>query len=110
MKTLVASIIGLAIATFANPAMAYLLEITTSIPVTSAADDGQFKNAVKSAIDDVLKHAIGFVPTVVTLQDARVVGERLYILLLIADDEGEQTIKTLSREEPGPTGSAGERK
>ena len=39
---------------------------------------------------DVLHHAIAFTPILVTLQTARVVGDRIYILLLIADGEGEE--------------------
>src|SRR2546426_10809539 len=100
MKSLLAAIIGLAIAVFADPAAAYVVEITTSIPVASAADDAQFRDALHSAVDDVLNHAIVFTPTVVTLQNARVVGDRIYILLLIADADGEEMMKRLSTEEP----------
>ena len=100
MKSLLAAIIGLVLAVFANPASAYVVEITTSIPIASAVDNAQLKDALKSAIDDVLHHAIAFTPTVVTLQSARVIGDRIYILLLIADGEGEETMKQLSVEEP----------
>ena len=116
MKGLLATIIGVAIVAFANPGVAYVVEVATSIPATSAEDDAQLKHAVESAIDDVLHHASGFVPTVVTVQNARVLGDRIYILLLIADDDGEETMKRLGQamtefrkgmatgvpEEPGP--------
>ena len=95
MKSLLAAIIGLAIAVFAVPAAAYVVEITTSIPVASAADDTQLKAALNSAIDNILQHAIAFVPTVVTVRDARVVGDRIHILLLIADGDGEETMQQL---------------
>src|SRR2546427_12087164 len=72
MKGLLATIIGVAIVAFANPGVAYVVEVATSIPATSAEDDAQLKHAVESAIDDVLHHASGFVPTVVTVQNARV--------------------------------------
>jgi len=36
----------------------------------------------------------------VTLQSARVVGDRIYVRLLIADGDGEETMKELSVEEP----------
>jgi hypothetical protein len=108
MKSLLAAIIGLAVAVFADPAAAYVVEITTSIPVASAVDDAQFRNALRSAIDDVLNHVIAFTPTVVTLQSARVAGDRIYILLLIADGEGEETMKRLSAEAPAVTDSPGE--
>lgn len=100
MKSLLTTIIGLAIATFANPATAYVVEITTSIPVTSPGGDAKLKEALQSAIDDVLNHAIAFTPTVVTLQSARIVGDQIYILLLIADGDGEETMKRFSAEEP----------
>ena len=95
MKGLLAGVIGLAIAVFADPAAAYMLEISTSIPVESAGDDAQLKAAIASAIDDVLHHAIAFTPTLVTLQTARVIGDRIYLLLLIADSEGEEMMQKL---------------
>ncbi len=104
MKSLLAAIIGLAVAMFANPATAYVVEITTSIPMTSAGDEAQLRHALESAIDDVLSHAIAFTPTVVTLQSARVIGDRIYLLLLIADGDGEETMKNLSLDEPAGNG------
>ena len=105
MKSLLATIIGLVLAGFANPASAYVVEITTSIPIASAVDKAQLGDALGSAIDDVLRHAIAFTPTIVTLQNARVVGDRIYILLLIADGDGEETMKRLSAEEPAANDS-----
>ena len=98
MKGLVAAIIGLAIAVSADPSAAYVAAITTSIPIASAGDDDQLKDALTSAIDDVLHHAIAFTPTVVTLQSARVVDDRIYILLLVADGDGEEMLQKLSVE------------
>jgi len=103
MKTLLATIIGLALTAFSTPATAYVVGITTSIPAATAEDDEQLKVAVRSAIDDVLTHAIGFVPTVVTLQAARVVGDRIYILLLVGDGDGEQVMKMFSIDAPPAT-------
>jgi hypothetical protein len=34
------------------------------------------------------------------MQHARVVGDRIYIMLLIADADGEETMKALAAEEP----------
>jgi hypothetical protein len=98
VKHVVVAIFVLAIATSANPASAYVIQVATSIPATSLADDTELKGAVASAIDDVLDHAVAFTPTVVTVQNARVVGNRLYILLLIADRDGEEMMKSLSAE------------
>ena len=99
MKTLVAVIIGLALITTAYPAVAYVVAVTTSIPAQKVADDDDLDAALKSAVDDILQHAIAFSPTFVTVQSARVVGGRVYILLLIGDDEGMATLKELSATE-----------
>jgi len=94
LKTLLTTLILLSPAVWTKPAAAYVVQITTSIPV-AGGDDAQLKDALSAAIDDILEHAIAFVPTVVEVRDARVVGDRIYILLLIADDDGEDTMKTL---------------
>jgi signal transduction histidine kinase len=96
MKTLVATIVALALLVTARPAPAYVVAVTTSIPVRSLAADADLKAALRSAIEDVLRNAIAFLPTFVTVETARVVGDRLYILLVIADDEGEATLRALS--------------
>ena len=60
MKSLLAVIIGLVLVGFAHPASAYVVEITTSIPIASAVDNVQLTDALESAIDDVVRHAIAF--------------------------------------------------
>ena len=107
MKSLLATIIGLALTAFANPATAYVVETTTSIPVPNVADTAQLEHALESAIEDVVENAIAFAPTVVTVQSARVVGDRIHLLLLIADEDGEKTMETFSAEEPALSDSAG---
>ena len=83
MRTLLATIIGLAIVVVA---------------AKSVADDTDLKAALVSAIDDVLRHAIAFSPTFVTGLETRVVEDRIYIQLLIGDSEGEEMMKKLSVE------------
>jgi hypothetical protein len=100
MKPVLATIIGLAIAAFATTVSAHLVEVTMSIPAVKAADDGDLKTALESAIDDAVKHAIGFTPTLVTLRNARLVGDRIYIVLLIVDRDGEEMMKQLATDEP----------
>jgi cytochrome c biogenesis protein CcdA len=95
MKTLIATIFGLALVTAASPAAAYVVAVPTSISAKSIADDTDLTAALRSAIDDVLSHAVAFSPTFVTVQTARLVGDRVYILLLIGDADGEETIKTM---------------
>jgi hypothetical protein len=96
MKTLVAVLIGCVITMTAYPAAAYLVVVTTSIPAQSVANDADLDAALKSAIDDVVQHVVAFSPTFVTVESARAVGGRVYILLIIGDDEGAATLKVLS--------------
>jgi len=98
MKRSLAAIVILALTACATPAMAYVAQITTSIDLASARDEGQLRQALESAIEDVLNHAIAFAPTVVDLKNARILGDRIYILLLIADEDGEKLLKALSSE------------
>jgi len=79
----------------ASPASAYLAEITTSVAVTDTDDRAAVQQALLSAVDSVLKEAIAFTPTLVVLTSATVVGDRLYIRLLIADRDGEKTFNEL---------------
>jgi hypothetical protein len=98
MKTLTALVIGLAIVVSAQVAGAYVVQVVTTVPVatvTSAEGTSQLDALVQSAIRDVLEHAIAFIPATVRIEDARIVGERLYLVLLITDADGEATIEGL---------------
>jgi hypothetical protein len=106
MRALIASLVAAVVTTAASPALAYVVVVTTSVPVTNVADEAQLEAAVKSAVDDVLEHAIAFTPTVVTLENVRVVGNQIYLLLLIADRDGEKSIEALSAPEPSHEESA----
>jgi hypothetical protein len=102
MKTLFAIVIGLTIALSAQAAGAYVVQVVTTAPVTAAMSGGEnagLGDVVEAAIRDVLAHAIAFTPTVVRIEDARIIGERLYLVLLIADADGESTIEGLDAEQ-----------
>jgi len=104
MKSLIAAIIGLTIATAASPGTAYVAAVVTSIPVTNSADDDKrLEAALEAAIKDVVEHAIAFTPTIIRLEGVRVVGEWIYLVLLFADADGEKTMATFSSLQPAPT-------
>lgn len=94
MRALLAAV-ALAVATAAAPADAWVVEVTTTVRVADAKDGGAVRAAVQSAVDDVLSDAIAFTPTLVVVTRAIVVGERLYIRLLVADQEGEKAVRDL---------------
>ena len=103
MKRLVSVGALLALCLAATPAFAHVVEVTTSIGLHEASDPDRLPDAVKSAVKGVLDQAIAFTPTVVAVTSARVIGERVYIRLLIVDAEGEQALRDLSggRDESG---------
>lgn len=86
-KSLVIAVFAAGLLSWGAPASAYVAQILTSIPASSS-EGAQLEAAVRSAINDVLEHAIAFVPTLIDVREAIVVGDRIYILLLVADDEG----------------------
>ena len=98
MKTLTAVVVGLAIALSTQVAGAYVVQVVTTVPVAATGTQGtsQLGDLVESAIRDVLSHAVAFTPTIVRVEDARIVGERLYLVLLLADTEGEAIIEGLA--------------
>jgi hypothetical protein len=95
-SSLVATILALLLTAVASPAMAYVAVVTTSVPVTSADDEAQLRTALESAVDDVLARAIAFTPTFVALENVRVVGDRIYLLFVIADADGEKSMQAFS--------------
>ena len=105
MKRLSAAL-AVALLLAAAPACAHVVQATTSLSLTEVDinDEPQLKQAVRSAVDEVLTNAIAFTPTLVALMGAQVVGERLYLSLLIADEEGERTLDALEKGGPGAKG------
>ena len=75
--------------------------VTTSIPVAKASNRADLRVAVESAVDEALQGAIGFTPTVVTVQSARRIGDRIYLQLLIVDQDGEALLKQLAIDSAG---------
>ena len=80
---------------------AYIVEALTSIPVDPAADKESVVKAIMAAVDDVATHAVAFTPAVVSLREARLVGDRIYLIVLIADQAGQAEIEVLETGAPG---------
>ena len=104
MKTLVAVAVALALAASAHAASAYVAVVGTDIPIPSAPDSersARLEVAIWAAIRDVLEHAVAFTPTVVTIEDARIVGDRLHLLIFLSDEGGESVTQPPTRDD-GP--------
>jgi len=100
MKRIVTTLIAVAITMLAaTTASAHIVEVTTSIPVAKASNRADLEVALESAVDDAVQGAIAFTPTVVTVQSARRIGDRIYLHLLIVDQDGEALMKQLAIDE-----------
>lgn len=86
---------GLVVMTVAPPVLAHVVEAAASIPSEHGEDRETLDRAIQSAIDDLVAHAIAFEPTIVSLLDAKVVGDRIYLFVLIAGRDGEGAIRLL---------------
>jgi hypothetical protein len=53
---------------------------------------GSWRKAVRAAVDDVATHAMAFTPTTVSLREAKLAGDRIYLLVLLADRVGEEGV------------------
>jgi hypothetical protein len=102
-RALVAGALVLGSVVAATPARAHVVEVTTALEMPEAQDASAMKAALQAAVDRVLNDTIAFKPTMIALTDARVMGEKLLVRLLIADADGERMLKDL---EGNGTGSA----
>lgn len=108
MRRLVAAACTALTLSLPAPAAAFVVEVTTSVSVEDAEDNGQLKDALQTAVDHVLNEAIAFRPTVIVLTRAVVLGNRLYVRLLLADADGEQTFNDLAPGHEAPAASVTE--
>ena len=91
----IVAILGLGLLTTACPAAAYIVEALTSIRAEDAADNATLEKATRAAVDDVATHVLAFTPTMVSLREAKLVGDRIYLFILLADAAGEAEIEVL---------------
>ena len=101
-RSLVAGALVLGSVTAATPALAHMVEVTTTLDMPESRDAAAMKNALQKAVDRVLADTIAFKPTMIAVTDARMMGQRLLVRLLIADADGERMLKDLRDD----TGSA----
>lgn len=95
--------LGLALMASASPATAYIIEALTSIPMPVDHDKAALERAVQAAVDDIATHAVGFTPTLVSLREAKLVGDRIYLFVLVVDAAGMAELETLQADSPDPS-------
>jgi hypothetical protein len=85
------------------PASGHVVEVTTSLDAAEAQDPVNFKQALRTAVDKILSETVAFQPTLVALTHAQLVGERVYVRILLADGDGEQMLNDVPRGPGGPS-------
>jgi hypothetical protein len=98
MKHLLFAVIIGSVALFGTPASAHVVQAMSSLSLSDldVNDKPQLEKALKAAVNQVLQDTIAFEPTFVALTDARVIGERLFFKVLIADEDGERALAELN--------------
>jgi hypothetical protein len=100
MRTMLAALLGIALMAAAAPAFAHVVEVTTAVSLADVEDQETLTAAIHAAVNDAMDGAVAFKPTLVALTRANVIGERLYVRLLMADAEGEEMLRDLVADGP----------
>jgi len=100
MRIMLAALLGVALVMAAAPAFAHVVEVTTAVPLEEVGDQEALNAAIRAAVNEALEGALAFKPTLIALTRANVIGERLYVRLLMADAEGEAMLRDLVGDRP----------
>jgi hypothetical protein len=74
--------------------------VSCAPPMTSRRPSAGTSRMASAALTRRLMaaHAVAFTPTVVALIDARLIGNRIFLFVLLADREAERAVKVLLEE------------
>src|SRR6266702_730850 len=100
MRTMLAALLGIALVAASAPAFAHVVEVTTAVSLADVEDQETLTAAIRAAVNEAMESAVGFKPTLIALTRANVIGERLYVRLLMADAEGEAMLRDLVGDRP----------
>ncbi|MGH7277470.1 MAG: hypothetical protein ACREJG_02180 [Candidatus Rokuibacteriota bacterium] len=94
MKKILVGCAALALVALASPAAAAnLVELTTSVPVAEARSPETLEASLRDAVERVVAEEIEFTPALVGVVGARVVGDRIHIDLVVADEAGKAMLE-----------------
>jgi len=87
------------IAVFAvvNLAAAHVVQVTTAIDIGDVKSPHDFERALRAAVEDAAHDAIAFEPAVVALTGMRIVGDRVLVGILFADEAGKEMLEGLAQ-------------
>jgi hypothetical protein len=81
----------------ATLASAHVVQVTTAIDITDIKSPHDFERAVQDAVEEAANEAIAFEPAVVALTGVRVIGDRVLLGVLFADEAGKQMLEALGQ-------------
>src|SRR5215510_678785 len=87
----------LATLAIANMASAHVVQVTTAIDIANLKSPHDFERALQDAVEDAANGAIAFEPAVVALTGMRIVGDRVLVGVLFADEAGKQMLEALDQ-------------
>lgn len=76
-------------------AAAHVVQVTTAIDIADVKSPHDFERALQDAVEEAANEAIGFDPAVVALTGMRVVGDRVLVGILFADEAGKEMLEGL---------------
>jgi hypothetical protein len=81
----------------ANLAAAHVVQVTTAIDIADIKSPHDFERALQDAVQEAASEAIAFEPAVVALTGMRVIGDRVLVGVLFADEAGKQMLEALGQ-------------
>jgi hypothetical protein len=86
-----------------NLAAAHVVQVTTAIDIAEVKSPHDFERALQAAVEDAANDAIAFEPAVVALTGMRIVGDRVLVGILFADEAGKEMLEGLAQGGGGET-------
>jgi len=85
----------IALLAVASLAAAHVVQVTTAIDITDVKSPHDFERALQAAVETAVKEAIAFEPSVVAVTGVRVIGDRVLVGVLFADEDGKAMLEAL---------------
>ena len=79
----------------ASLAAAHVVQVTTAIDIGDVKSPHEFERALEAAVEKAATEAIAFEPAIVALTGMRIIGDRVLVGVLFADEAGKEMLEAL---------------
>jgi hypothetical protein len=76
---------------------AHVVQVTTAIDIADVSSPHDLERALEAAVENAASEAIGFQPAVVALTGMRIIGDRVLVGILFADEAGKELLEGLGQ-------------